>query len=407
MNRARLGLRENAAQLALLVGLNVIVGALVGLERSVLPVLGEREFGLTSKTAILSFLIGFGAAKALANLAAGGLAGRYGRRPVLIAGWVCALPAALLVGLAPSWSYVVAANVFLGASQGLAWSMTVLMKLDLAGPRNRGLAVGLNESAGYVGCATTALASGVVAATVAPRTVIWVGAALLTLAGLAASMFVHETHAHAKLEQEYSRGSRDTRGSGFPAHQAGFVNNLNDALAWGLVPLYLAANGASPGQIGVVAGVYPALWGVGQLAAGTLSDRVGRRPLIVLGMLVQGAALSVLVIVGGSFRGAVVAAALLGAGTALAYPTLLALVSDGAEPRRRANALARYRFWRDTGLVAGAVFVGVGADSFGVESAIVVVAVVTTVSGLVVAWAKPRLHAHPVGAGAIPSSTRR
>ena len=407
MTITRLGLRENAAQLALLVGLNLVVGALVGLERSVLPVLGEQEFGLTSTTAILSFLIGFGAAKALANLAAGTFASRYGRRPVLLAGWLCALPAALLVGIAPSWSYVVAANVFLGASQGLAWSMTVLMKLDLAGQRNRGLAVGLNESAGYVGCATTALASGVIAATVAPRTVIWIGAALLTVVGLVGSLYVRETGAHAELEQGDSRELRDARGTGFPALQAGFVNNLNDALAWGLVPLYLAANGASARQIGVVAGVYPALWGVGQLGAGSLSDRVGRRPLIVLGMIVQGASLALLVIVGGSFRGAVAAAALLGMGTALAYPTLLALVSDGAEPRRRAQALARYRFWRDTGLVAGAVFVGVGADSFGVAEAIAAVAVVTAASGVLVAMASPRLRPSAAATAAMPSITRR
>jgi MFS family permease len=389
----RLGLRANARQFALLVGLNALVGAMVGLERSVLPTVGEQDFGLASKSAVLSFIVGFGAAKALANLLGGALAGRLGRKRVLLAGWLLALPVPLLIGLAPSWSYIVAANVLLGASQGFAWSMTVLMKIDIVGPTRRGLALGLNESAGYLGCAFTAAVSGVLAASIAPRTVIWVGAAALAVVGLAATaVFVRETAGHAALEQREHVVAGRTRGAGISASQAGFVNNLNDAAMWGLVPLYLAAHGASAAEIGLVAALYPAVWGVGQLGAGALSDVVGRKPLIILGMIVQAAALAVLVGTQGDVAGAVAAASLLGAGTALVYPTLLAAVSDAVEPRDRARALGAYRFWRDAGLVAGAALAGVVADATGSAAALGVVAALTALSGIWVAFARWAPH---------------
>jgi MFS family permease len=401
----RLGLRENAGQFGLLVALNGLVGAMVGLERSVLPLVGERDFGLASRAAILSFIVAFGFAKALANLAAGGLADRLGRKRLLVAGWVLALPVPLLIGVAPNWGFVVAANLFLGASQGLAWSMTVVMKIDLVGPRRRGLALGLNESAGYVGVAVAAVATGALAASIAPRTVIWVGAAFIAAIGTVLSLaVVRDTGRHVIAEQAgrpHVRRPRTTLRAALvggtlrhpvlrACSQAGLVNNLNDALAWGLVPLFLAANGASLSQIGIVSAVYPAVWGVGQLLTGWMSDHTGRKPLISAGMLVQAVALALLVAGGGDFVASLAAAVILGAGTALVYPTLIAAVSDAVQPVERAPAVGVYRFWRDFGFAVGALLAGAAADALGVGEAIALVAALTAASGLVVAgtaWA--------------------
>jgi MFS family permease len=394
----RLGLRANAAQFSLLVGLNALVGAMVGLERSVLPIIGERDFGLASKATILSFIVAFGAAKALANLGAGKLADRAGRKRLLVAGWALALPVPLLIGLAPSWAWIVAANLLLGANQGLAWTMTVLMKIDLAGPARRGLALGLNESAGYLGVAGAAFATGVLAASVAPRTLIWVGAAGVAAAGTIVSLvLVRDTGAHVALERRAGGGTqpRVLRA----CSQAGLVNNLNDALAWGLAPLYLVAHGASARQVGVVAGVYPAVWGAGQVGTGWLSDNVGRKPLIVLGMLVQAGALGLLVAGAGAFGAALAAAVLLGIGTALVYPTLIAAVSDAVAPRGRAGAVGLYRFWRDVGFVAGGVAAGVGADAVGSGATIAGVAALTAASGLAVAATPWQVSSAPAMGG--------
>ena len=405
----RLGLRANAGQFALLVALNAFVGAMVGLERSVLPLVGEDEFGLTSTSAILSFVVAFGIAKALANLAAGGLAEHVGRRRLLVLGWLLALPVPLLIALAPSWWMIVAANLFLGLNQGLAWSMTVVMKIDLVGPKRRGLALGLNESAGYLGVAAAAFATGALAATYAPRTIVWVGAAVIAGAGtLISALFVRDTGEHVDEEQR-AHGARDARSfrSAFArgtlrdpvlraCSQAGLVNNLNDALAWGLAPLYLAANGASVTEVGVVAAVYPAVWGAGQLATGWLSDHTGRKPLIVLGMLVQAGALALLVAGGGAFAPALGAAILLGAGTALVYPTLIAAVSDVSQPVERAQLVGVYRFWRDFGFVVGAVIAGLVADGFGADWSIAVVAALTGASGIWVAMTRWASEPRPV-----------
>jgi MFS family permease len=392
----RLGLRENAGQFALLVGLNAFVGAMVGLERSMLPLVGERDFDLASKSAILSFVVAFGIAKALSNLAAGGLADRVGRKRLLVIGWLLALPVPLLIALAPSWGWIVAANLFLGANQGLAWSMTVVMKIDLVGPRRRGLALGLNESAGYLGVAATALITGALAATFAPRTLVWVlGAAIAVLGTVVSILFVRDTAGHVEREQRaHGAGVTGTLRSAFAratvhhptlraCSQAGLVNNLNDALAWGLAPLYLAAHGASTTQIGIVAAVYPAVWGAGQLLTGWLSDHTGRKPLIVAGMLTQAAALALLVAGGGAFVPALGAAVLLGVGTALVYPTLIAAVSDTVQPIERAQVVGVYRFWRDFGFVVGALLAGFVADAAGSEPAIAIVAALTGASG---AW---------------------
>jgi MFS family permease len=398
---ARLGLRANAGQFSLLVALNALVGAMVGLERSVLPLVGERDFGVASKSAVLAFIVAFGAAKALSNLAAGAWADRVGRKRLLVLGWLLALPVPILIGLAPSWGFIVAANVLLGASQGLAWSMTVVMKIDLVGPRRRGLALGLNESAGYLGLAVTAFATGVLAASFAPRTVVWAGAAVVTAVGLvSALLFVRDTERHVQEEQRtFGLAPSSTIGTALlrstvrdpvlrSCSQAGLVNNLNDAVAWGLVPLYLAAHGADVGEIGLVAGLYPAVWGVGQLATGWVSDLTGRKAPIVLGMLLQAGALALLAAGGGAFAPALGAAVILGIGTALVYPVLLAAVSDTAQPTERAQLVGVYRFWRDFGFVAGALLAGVVADAASMQAAIATVAGLTGVSGLVVGFTR-------------------
>jgi MFS family permease len=394
----RLGLRANARQFTLLVALNALVGGLVGLERSVLPLVGKHDFGLRSSSAILAFVMAFGAAKALTNLAAGDLADRVGRKRLLVAGWLVALPVPLLIGLAPSWWFIVAANLLLGINQGLAWSMTVVMKIDLAGAARRGLALGLNEAAGYLGVAVTAFATGALAASYAPRTVVWVGAALIVVAGLLVSVFaVRDTAAQVTLEQKAHTapgparpGLRGALANGLKdpvlrsCNQAGLVNNLNDALAWGLAPLYLAAHGASVRQIGIVAAAYPLIWGFGQLATGWLSDHTGRKPLIASGMLVQAVALGLLLFGNGRFAPSLAAAILLGAGTAMVYPTLIAAVSDATQPRQRARVVGVYRFWRDFGFVLGALIAGIGADATSPRTAILLVALLTAASGLIV-----------------------
>jgi MFS family permease len=401
---ARLGLRANAGQFSLLVALNAFVGAMVGLERSVLPLVGERDFGLVSKGAILSFVVAFGIAKALANLSAGGLADRVGRKRLLVIGWLLAVPVPVMIALAPSWEWIVAANLLLGANQGLAWSMTVVMKIDLVGPARRGLALGLNESAGYLGVAATAFATGALAATFAPRTLVWSSGAVIALVGaLLSIVFVRDTRAHVAREQRaHGANEGSTMRSAFAkatlreptlraCSQAGLVNNLNDALAWGLAPLYLAAHGASAARIGIVAGVYPAVWGAGQLLTGWLSDHTGRKPLIAAGMLVQAGALALLVGGGGAFAPALVAAVLLGVGTALVYPTLIAAVSDAVQPVERVQVVGIYRFWRDFGFVIGALLAGLVADAAGSDTAIAIVAALTAGSGVWVAltrWAE-------------------
>jgi MFS family permease len=405
MPEVRLGLRENLPQFALLVALNAFVGAMVGLERSTLPLIGEADFGLASSAAVLSFIVAFGLAKALTNLGAGAFAQRLGRRRLLILGWVLALPVPLLIAVAPSWGWVVAANALLGVNQGLAWSMTVVMKIDLVGPKRRGLALGLNESAGYGGVAVAAMLSGWLASEYAARDVLVTGGAVVAVVGLLVSaLLVRDTADHVALEQ--SSATWDGEDAAPPlrqafadatyrapalrsASQAGFTNNLNDALAWGIVPLYLAANGASAAEVGLVAAVYPAVWGLAQIWTGHWSDRVGRRPLIVAGMLVQAGALALLAASDGAVGTAAVAAVVLGLGTALVYPTLIAAISDAVSPVARPPAVGVYRFWRDMGYVAGGLIAGLAADAIDYRGAIALVAALTAASGLWVALDMP------------------
>ena len=404
MPQVRLGLRENLPQFSLLVAVNAFVGAMVGLERSTLPLIGEADFGLTSSAAVLSFIVAFGLAKSFTNLGAGIGAERYGRRRLLILGWAAALPVPLLIAVAPSWAWIVAANALLGVNQGLAWSMTVVMKIDLVGPKRRGLALGLNEAAGYGGVALAAAVSGWLAADFVPRDVLVTGAAAIALIALTMSVgFVRDTAAHVRVEQEshHDTGERAPRLiEVFPdasyrrpslraCSQAGLVNNLNDALAWGLLPLFLAAHGASAAQIGVVAGLYPGVWGVAQIFAGAWSDRIGRKPLIVAGMSLQAVGLAVLAASNGAVALAAASAVLLGAGTALVYPTLLAAISDAVSPVARAPTVGVYRFWRDMGYVAGGLLAGIAADALSYDGAIMIVAGLTAASGI---WVAVELH---------------
>ncbi len=402
----RLGLRANLAQFSLLVAVNALVGGMLGQERTVLPLLAEREFGLTAYTSALTFIIAFGATKAVTNYFAGSFCDRYGRKPVLVAGWLIALPVPLMLIWAPSWGWVIAANVLLGINQGLTWSTTVIMKIDLAGPERRGLAMGLNEAAGYLALAATALASGYLAARYGLRPEpFYLGIAYAAL-GLGLSCFaVRETREHAHLEATTHVAPSVGRHDHFPAEmtdrevfahtsfrepalsaaaQAGMVNNLNDGLAWGLFPVLFAAGGLSIAQIGVLAALYPAVWGLGQLITGALSDRTGRKPLITAGMLLQAVALA-LVALGGSFVIWAVAAILLGTGTAMVYPTLLAAIGDVAHPAWRARSVGVYRLWRDGGFAIGALTAGLLADAYGISTAIWVIAALTAGSGLVVA----------------------
>jgi len=403
--QVQLGLRENLPQFSLLVAVNAFVGAMVGLERSTLPLIGRDAFDLTSSVAVLSFIIAFGLVKALTNLFAGALAQRLGRRRLLIAGWAVALPVPLLIATAPSWAWIVAANVLLGVNQGLAWSMTVVMKIDLVGPKRRGLALGLNEAAGYSGVALAAGLSGWLATEFAARDVVVVaGAVIAVVAFLLSVLFVRDTSAHVALEQTHhpdADGSPPRLREAFaqasyrvPAlrssSQAGLVNNLNDGLAWGLVPLFLAAHGAGVAAVGLVAAIYPGVWSVAQIATGYWSDSIGRKPLIVAGMFVQAGALVVLALSNGAIPVAAGAAALLGLGTALVYPTLIAAISDAVSPVARAPVVGVYRFWRDMGYALGALIAGAAADALGYGGAIALVAGLTAASGLWVLIDMPR-----------------
>jgi MFS family permease len=398
----RLGLRENLGQFALLVGVNALVGGMIGQERTVLPLLATDTFGITAFTATLSFVLAFGAVKAITNFFAGTLSDRFGRKPVLVAGWLIGLPVPFILIFAPTWSWVIFANVLLGMNQGLTWSTTVIMKIDLVGPERRGLAMGLNEAAGYIAVAITALATGFIAEQAGLRPEpFFLGIAFAGLGLTLSTLFVRETrgHAHYEATQHVDRAEHLhgelTTGQVFrlttvtePAlsscSQAGLVNNLNDGLAWGLFPIFFADAGLSIARIGILAAIYPAVWGLGQLGTGALSDRVGRKWLIVAGMWVQGGAIALIAATSG-FGPWALGAALLGVGTAMVYPTLLAAVGDVAHPQWRASAVGVYRLWRDGGFAIGAVLAGLTADAFGLDAAIWAVAALTAVSGLVVA----------------------
>ena len=396
----RLGIRANLAQFALLIGINALVGGMLGQERTVLPLLAKEEFGLSGFTVTLTFIVAFGLVKAATNFAAGALSDRYGRKPILVVGWLVGLPVPFMIMWAPAWAWVVAANILLGVNQGLTWSTTVIMKIDLAGPKRRGLAMGLNEAAGYIAVSLTALATGYIAAKYGLRPepfylgVVFagLGLGLSTLAVKETSGHVaHEAQTHPYGLSKTSLSTADVfkettyrNRSLSAASQAGLVNNLNDGMAWGLLPIFYAASGLTIAQIGILAALYPAIWGIGQLLTGAWSDRIGRKPLIVAGMLVQAAAIA-LIATGTTFLTWATASIILGIGTALVYPTLLAAVGDLAPPTWRASAVGVYRLWRDLGFAVGALLTGIIADLSHPTTAIWTVAVLTLVSGIVVA----------------------
>ncbi len=395
----QLGLRQNLAQFSLLVIVNAFVGAMVGMERSILPAIAEEEFLLAARSAILSFIVVFGISKALTNYLAGRLADTYGRKIILISGWVVAAPVPFVLMWAPSWSWILAANLLLGISQGLTWSTTVIMKIDLAGPKNRGTAMGFNEFAGYFAVAGAALATGYIASIYGLRPEPFYLGIGFVIAGLALSVFlVRETLGHARLEAELAgipageelpsqreifwRTSIKDRNLS-SVSQAGLVNNLNDGMAWGLFPLFFMAAGMSLKEVGWLAAIYPAVWGIGQLFTGALSDRIGRKGLIVGGMWVQALGIALLAL-SHTFAGFATGGVLLGAGTAMVYPTLLATIGDVVHPAWRGSAVGVYRLWRDLGYAFGAVIAGIVADLLGLTTALLFVAALTFASGLVV-----------------------
>ena len=396
--RVALGLKANWRQFALLVLINAFVGGMVGIERTVVPLIGTEEFGIASTTLVVSFIVSFGVVKAFANLVSGQLADKWGRKRVLILGWLFGLPVPFMIIWAPSWSWVVAANALLGVSQGFAWSMTVIMKIDLVGPKSRGLAVGVNEFAGYLAVGVTAFLTGYLASSYGLRPVpIYLGVGYAVLGTLFSVLLVRDTREHVQLEagnaikaespmsfrEVFALTSFRDRNL-FAASQAGLVNNLNDGMSWGIFPLFFAAHGLGVERIGILKAVYPASWGVLQIATGPLSDRWGRKGLIVAGMWVQAAAL-LLTALTRDFGWWLVASLLLGLGTAMVYPSLIAAVSDASAPSWRARSLSVYRFWRDLGYAIGALSAGIIADLFGFQWAIGAVAALTFVSGVIVA----------------------
>ncbi len=402
----RLGLRENAAQFTLLVAVNALVGGMIGQERTILPLIAEQTFGLSGFTITLTFIVAFGLVKAVTNFFAGTLGDRYGRKPVLIAGWLIGLPIPLLIIWAPSWGWIVFANVLLGINQGLTWSTTVIMKIDLVGPSRRGLAMGLNEAAGYGAVAITALVTGAIADRYGLRPEpFFLGLSLAALGLGLSTIFVRETRHFVDIERQsvppttslstreiFARTSWSDRNLS-SCSQAGLVNNLNDGLAWGLFPLLFTAAGLSIGRIGILAALYPAAWGLCQLITGPLSDRVGRKPLIAGGMLLQAVALS-WIAVGDDFAWWVVGAIVLGVGTAMVYPTLLAAIGDVADPSWRARSVGVYRLWRDSGFAIGALLAGLLADLVSITAATHVVAALTALSGVVVVVRMTETHRH-------------
>jgi MFS family permease len=394
-----LGLRANAAQFTLLVIVNAFVGAMVGLERTILPALAESEFHLVARSAILSFIVVFGLTKAATNYAAGRLSDRLGRKGILVAGWLVAVPVPFLLMWAPTWTWVLVANGLLGVSQGLTWSTTVIMKIDLVGAERRGLAMGFNECAGYGAMAASAWATGWIASQTGLRPdPFYLGVIFVALGLMLSLLFVRETEGHVAREmttsgtsghvlsarQVFWRTSVADRNLS-SACQAGLVNNLNDGMAWGLFPLLFAASGLNLAQIGALAAIYPAIWSVAQLATGALSDRVGRKPLIASGMWVQALGIGVIAV---AQNGWVFATgnALLGLGTAMVYPALLAVIGDVASPGWRGSSIGVYRLWRDLGYAVGAVVTGITADLLSVSAALWLVAVLTASSGLIAAW---------------------
>jgi MFS family permease len=392
-SQVQLGLKENWQQFTLLVMINAFVGGMVGLERSILPKIAEVEFHIAAKTAILSFIVVFGIVKAFTNFSAGALSNKLGRKNLLTLGWLFGIPVPFVLMFANNWGWIVAANVLLGINQGLAWSSTVIMKIDIVGQKQRGLATGLNESAGYIAVAIVAFFTGWIAAEHGLRPYpFYIGIGLSLFGFFFSWSLVKDTERHVAAETVSSKLPRLTNifwettwknknlGS---VTQAGLINNLNDGMVWGLLPILLASKGLTIRQIGLVTAMYPAVWGIGQLFTGKMADIFCKRDLMFIGMLVQGMTL-VALIFAGSITQFMILSIILGAGTALVYPTFLASVAENAHPADRASTLGVFRFWRDLGYAIGAVLTGVIADAFGVDASVVVIGVLTIFSSGVI-----------------------
>ncbi len=411
-DQIKLGLKENWQQFTLLLLTVGFVGSMVGLERTVVPLIGEQEFGLASKTAIVSFIITFGVVKSLCNFLAGRISETWGRKRVLVLGWIIGLPVPFIIIYANSWFWFDVANVLLGVNQALTWSMTVNMKIDLVGPKRRGLAVGLNEFAGYFSVGIMAWLTGEIAARYGLRPEPFYMGIGIAFAGLVVStFFVHDTIEHVRYEARLRAAAGGNPGTGNPepmdkeqpslreifslttwkeralssCSQAGLVNNLNDGMSWGIYPLFFSSYGLGIAAIGVIKAVYPMVWGILQPVTGPLSDKIGRKRLIVGGMLVQSVGIWMTALLP-TYSWWIVAAVIQGLGTAMVYPVIIAAVGDVAHPDWRATSLGVYRFWRDLGYAVGALLAGLIADFVGMKAAIHVIAALTMLSGLVVAF---------------------
>lgn len=395
----QLGLKENWQQFTLLVFVNAFVGGMVGLERSILPQIAEFEFGIAAKTAILSFIVVFGIVKAITNYYAGALANKLGRRNLLIIGWLFAIPIPFILMYANSWNWIIAANVLLGINQGLAWSSTVVMKIDLVGEKQRGFAMGLNEFAGYIAVAAVAFMTGWIATEFGIRPYpFYLGFLLVGLGLLLSIFFIKDTHGHVVAEAKSNKVLKlknifwDTtwrdRSLG-SVSQAGLINNLNDGMAWGFFPILLASKGFSLDQIGIIVAVYPAVWGLGQLFTGKMADNFPKKNLLFLGMLLQAIALMFFAW-STTMTHYVLLSSLLGWGTAMVYPTFLASIAENTHPQDRAKSIGVFRLWRDLGYAIGAILTGIIADNISLVAAILFIAVLTFLSALVILVRMPK-----------------
>ena len=389
----QLGLRQNWKQFSILVVINAFVGGMVGLERTILPLIAEDELGLVVKTAILSFIVVFGISKAAANYLTGKLANRYGRKNLLIIGWVFALPVPFLLMFAPNWSWIILANIFLGINQGFTWSSTVVMKIDLVGEKDRGFAMGINEFAGYLAVAILAFVTSWLAAEYGLRPYPFYIGIVLSILGLLCSLFlVHDTHHHVNMEAKSSEASllnhifKQTSWSHRQLGsitQAGLVNNLNDGMIWGLMPLFLAAEAMDLEYSGIILATYPAVWGIGQLFTGKMADHFCKKNMLFAGMLIQAIALFGFIVHPG-FWAQMSAAAALGFGTAMVYPTFLAAIAEVVHPQQRAESIGVFRLWRDLGYAVGAILTGIIADWFGINIAIIMIGLITFISSMII-----------------------
>jgi len=393
MNEVKLGLKENLNQFSLLVIVNAFVGGMVGLERSILPEIAEKEFGLTTKSIILSFIIIFGITKAITNYYTGALANKYGRKNLLILGWIIGIPIPFILMYAPSWNWIIFANILLGINQGLAWSSTVVMKIDLVGEKSRGFAMGLNEFAGYLSVAIVAFLTGWIASNYGLRPYpFYIGIILVILGLIFSVFFIKDTKHHVAKESKSNitplmksifwdtTWKNNNLGA---VSQAGLINNLNDGMVWGIFPLLLISKNFTIEQIGIITAIYPAVWGIGQLFTGKMADKYPKKEMLFWGMLLQATTLLFFVLAK-EMHQYIILSAILGWGTAMVYPTFLASIAENTNPIDRAKSIGIFRLWRDLGYAIGAIITGIIADLYNINSAIIMIGVLTLISALII-----------------------